>query len=114
MFRPVCTPARGTVDIISSHGIPRDLLDRLLMVRMKPYSSSEVTQIISIRAKTEGITIQDDALQHLSEVAENTSLRYELYVLFDNLLKFEFQPFSSGIICQKMCKFSVIATKLGY
>ena len=68
---------RGTKDIISPHGIPRDLLDRLLMVRMKPYNSSETVDIIRIRATTEGLTIEDKALQHLGEIAETTSLRSE-------------------------------------
>ncbi|XP_018015079.1 ruvB-like helicase 1 [Hyalella azteca] len=72
---------RGTTDIVSSHGIPRDLLDRLLMVRMKPYSSAEVMEIIRIRAATEGITIDDQALSNLSEIAENTSLRYAVRLL---------------------------------
>lgn len=66
---------RGTNDIISAHGIPRDLLDRLLVVRMKPYNSTEVLEIIRIRANTEGISIDEDALAQLSEIAENTSLR---------------------------------------
>lgn len=29
---------RGTEDIVSSHGIPLDLLDRLLIIRTLPYS----------------------------------------------------------------------------
>lgn len=72
---------RGTTDVVCPHGIPRDLLDRLLVVRMKPYSSVEVREIIRIRANTEGISIQDEALTHISDVAENTSLRYAIRLL---------------------------------
>ena len=43
-----CT-VKGTVDVVSAHGIPRDLLDRLLILQMKPYTSQEVSDIIRIR-----------------------------------------------------------------
>lgn len=66
---------RGTGDIISAHGIPRDLLDRIIIVRMKPYGQEEVAQIIQIRAQTEGIKIENDAIQELSNIAEKASLR---------------------------------------
>jgi len=75
-----CT-VKGTVDVVSAHGIPRDLLDRLLILQMKPYTSQEVSDIIRIRAQTEGIRIQEDALMHLSEMAEATSLRYAVRLL---------------------------------
>merc|ERR1739838_339063 len=37
---------KGTDDIVSPHGIPRDLIDRLIIVRMKPYGLEEVVKII--------------------------------------------------------------------
>merc|ERR1712137_1325797 len=40
-----CT-VRGTDDVVSSHGIPKDLLDRLLIIKTLPYSQEEMTQII--------------------------------------------------------------------
>ena len=51
-----CT-VRGTDDVVSSHGIPKDLLDRLLIIKTLPYSQEEMTQIIKIRAATETITV---------------------------------------------------------
>ena len=69
---------RGTGDIVSAHGIPRDLLDRIIIVRMKPYGQNEVAQIIQIRAQTEGIKIENDAIQELSAIAERASLRWVL------------------------------------
>merc|ERR1712147_361291 len=44
--RGVCT-IRGT-DIVSPHGIPVDLLDRLIIIRTLPYSVDEITQVVSI------------------------------------------------------------------
>ena len=76
---------RGTQDIVSPYGIPRDLLDRLLTVKMKPYSCGEMMEIIRIRATTEGISIDEDALQELSDTAERTSLRWEKILLFSNI-----------------------------
>ena len=40
---------RGT-NYKSPHGIPIDLLDRLLIVTTKPYSESELKQILIIRS----------------------------------------------------------------
>jgi len=72
--RGVCT-VRGTDDIVAPHGIPLDLLDRLLILRTLKYSAEEMVQIIRIRAKTEGLAIEDDALAALGVVGNATTLR---------------------------------------
>lgn len=72
---------RGTDDIFSAHGIPRDLLDRLLIIRTLPYTQEEMAQIVKIRAGTEGLQIDDDALNVLSEVGSRTTLRYAVQLL---------------------------------
>ena len=51
------------------------MLDRIIIVRMKPYGQDEVSQIIQIRAQTEGIKIDNSAIQELSAIAEKASLR---------------------------------------
>lgn len=66
---------RGTDDIISPHGIPLDLLDRLLIIRTLPYSVSEIEQIIRLRAQTESLSVDDEAISALSEIGNNTTLR---------------------------------------
>merc|ERR1712064_54622 len=53
--RGICT-IRGT-DIVSPHGIPVDLLDRLVLIRTMPYSVEEIVQVTSIRAQTENLSI---------------------------------------------------------
>merc|ERR1712196_483378 len=72
--RGVCT-IRGT-EIVAPHGIPTDLLDRLIIIRTLPYNLDETRQILSIRAQTEGIKIDEDALDLLAEIGSHTSLRY--------------------------------------
>jgi len=72
---------RGTTDIISPHGIPRDFLDRLLIIRTLPYSQEQMAQIIRIRAATEGLQIDEEALEILSEVGSKTTLRYAVQLL---------------------------------
>ncbi|XP_058826783.1 ruvB-like helicase 1 [Topomyia yanbarensis] len=72
---------RGTDDIVSPHGIPLDLLDRLLIVRTAPYNLSEIEQIIRLRAQTEGLNIEDAAIQTLSEIGANTTLRYAVQLM---------------------------------
>lgn len=39
------------------------------------YTTEEMVQIIRIRAKTEGLSIEDDALQALGEVGSRSTLR---------------------------------------
>lgn len=68
---------RGT-DVIAPHGIPLDLLDRVLIVRTLPYSQEEMVQIIKIRAQTEGIQLDDESLDLLGETGTKTTLRYYL------------------------------------
>lgn len=56
---------RGTEDVMSPHGIPLDLLNRLLIIKTLPYSKVEIEQIIKLRANTEGLQIENDALSTL-------------------------------------------------
>merc|ERR1711990_1286519 len=63
------------------HGMPVDLLDRLVIIRTLPYSVEEITQVVSIRSQTEGLEIEDEALTLLGEIGANTSLRYVVQLL---------------------------------
>jgi len=77
--RGMCT-IRGT-DIVSPHGMPVDLLDRLVIIRTLPYSVDEITQVVTIRSHTEGLEIEEEALALLGEIGVNTSLRYVVQLL---------------------------------
>jgi len=74
------THIRGT-DILAPHGIPVDLLDRLLIVPTETYAVQEMQEILSIRAATEKLEIGEAALQQLSQIAAATSLRYAVQML---------------------------------
>lgn len=65
----------GTDGIVSPHGIPLDLLDRLLIIRTMRYRIDEIVQIIAIRAHTEGISIDEEAVAFLGEIGSMTTLR---------------------------------------
>merc|ERR1712045_258504 len=71
---------RGT-EVESAHGIPRDLLDRLLIIRTLPYSEEEMVQIIKIRAATEGLTVEEDAVGVLGKIGSTATLRYAVQLL---------------------------------
>ena len=75
------TTVRGTTDIVSPHGVPSDLIDRLLIVRTVPYNKSEIREIIAKRAAVENLKLQDAALDLLAELGSNTSLRYSVQLL---------------------------------
>ena len=77
--RGVCT-IRGT-DMQSPHGIPVDLLDRLVIIRTLPYTPQEMVQILAIRAQTEGLAVDEDTLVKLGEVGARTSLRHVVQLL---------------------------------
>ncbi|KAL7696146.1 ruvb-like 1 DNA helicase [Lotmaria passim] len=76
---------RGT-EIRSPHGMPTDLLDRLLIIRTMNYNVSEITSIVEIRAQVEGVRIAESALSKLGEIGENTSLRYVAQLLTPALI----------------------------
>lgn len=71
---------RGT-EIVSPHGMPLDLLDRIMIIRTLPYSQEEVIQILKIRAQIEGIKLGDDSYQLLGEIGVKTTLRYAIQLL---------------------------------
>ncbi len=62
------TKIRGT-DIESPHGVPLDMLDRLIIIRTKPYTPDEVREIIKIRAREEKVSLANDALEVLTKIA---------------------------------------------
>ncbi|KAK9473297.1 TIP49 C-terminus-domain-containing protein [Dipodascopsis tothii] len=75
------TTIRGTEDITAPHGIPPDLVDRLLIVRTLPYNKDEVKLIIEKRMTTEGLTISASAVDLLALQGVKTSLRYALQLM---------------------------------
>jgi TBP-interacting protein len=75
---------RGT-DIEAPHGIPLDLLDRLLIIKMKPYTEDEIREILKVRAKEENVKLSDDALEALTKIGTETSLRYAVQLLAPSL-----------------------------
>eukprot|EP00882_Tetradesmus_deserticola_P019300 GHRQ01020764.1.p2 GENE.GHRQ01020764.1~~GHRQ01020764.1.p2 ORF type:complete len:151 (+),score=74.30 GHRQ01020764.1:181-633(+) len=77
--RGICE-IRGS-DILSPHGVPVDLLDRLVIIRTLPYTPQEMVQIIAIRAQVEGIDIDEESLAYLGEIGERTSLRHAVQLL---------------------------------
>lgn len=72
---------RGAPDIVSAHGVPLDMLDRLLIVRTLPYSREEMGQVLAIRAQVEGIQIEREALDALGDLGARTTLRYAVQLL---------------------------------
>ncbi|KAJ5779310.1 hypothetical protein N7457_007030 [Penicillium paradoxum] len=75
------TVIRGTDDISAAHGIPPDLLARLLIIPTNPYSPEEIKTIIRLRAKVENLSITEPALNKVSEHGSKVSLRYALQLL---------------------------------
>ncbi|KAJ1363307.1 RuvB-like protein 1 [Parelaphostrongylus tenuis] len=65
---------RGSGEM-SPHGVPRDLLDRLLIIPTVDYSLDELKKIISIRAAAEHVNLSPSCLKIVSEIAHETSLR---------------------------------------
>jgi len=77
--RGMCT-VRGT-EVVAPHGVPVDLLDRLMIVRTMPYALQEIVQILAIRAQTEGIQVAEEAYAYLGEIGVRSTLRYAVQLL---------------------------------
>jgi RuvB-like protein 2 len=71
---------RGT-NYQSPHGIPIDLLDRLLIISTQPYSPEELNHILSTRANEEDVQLEPKALELLTKMASETSLRYAIQLI---------------------------------
>ncbi|KAE8444434.1 E3 ubiquitin-protein ligase hel1 [Mollisiaceae sp. DMI_Dod_QoI] len=78
--RGMCT-IRGTEDLVSAHGIPPDLLARLLIVPTNAYEPDEIKRIVRIRVTVEGLAITEAALDKIAEHGSRISLRYALQLL---------------------------------
>ena len=71
---------RGT-QYKSPHGIPLDLLDRLMIISTAPYKEPEVKRILEIRCEEEDVEMLPEALDLLTRIALETSLRYAIHMI---------------------------------
>ncbi len=71
---------RGTDDT-SPHGVPLDLLDRLLIITTEPYSREEIRLIIETRSAEMGLLLDQGAIDKLTEIGYKNSLRYAIQLL---------------------------------
>jgi len=71
---------RGTV-YKSPHGIPIDLLDRLMIISTTAYSENEVRRILEIRCEEEDVEMAAAALDLLTKIGMETSLRYAIQMI---------------------------------
>lgn len=74
------TRIRGTA-YESPHGIPIDLLDRMVIIKTKPYEEKELRQILAIRAEEEDVEVEEDAMDVLTKIAKDSSLRYAIQLI---------------------------------
>merc|ERR1712037_611482 len=72
--------ARGT-KYKSPHGIPIDLLDRLLIIITSPYKQAEEQKILHIRCEEEDVEMNGAAAALLTRIAMETSLRYAIHMI---------------------------------
>lgn len=74
------TRIRGT-NYESPHGMPLDLLDRMIIIRTVPYTEKELKEILKIRCEEEDCLMNPDALTVLTRIATETSLRYAIQLI---------------------------------
>lgn len=83
------TTIRGT-NYKSPHGIPIDLLDRLLIISTQPYTEDEIRKILDIRCQEEDVDMSEGAKHLLTKIGVETSLRYAIHLIT-----------ASALACQK-------------
>ncbi|RLI11248.1 TATA box-binding protein [Candidatus Bathyarchaeota archaeon] len=74
------TTIRGT-DVRSPMGFPLDLIDRAVIIATHEYDKDSIREILRIRAREEKVTIDEEALERLTEIGSKTSLRYAVQLL---------------------------------
>jgi len=74
------TRIRGT-RYKAPHGIPMDLLDRALIISTARYSPEEIKEILTIRSQEEDVTLSAPALESLTKIGADTSLRYAIQLI---------------------------------
>ena len=74
------TTIRGT-DVKSPMGFPLDLIDRSVIIATHEYDAESIREILRIRAREEKVTIENDALDKLTKIGSETSLRYAVQLL---------------------------------
>ncbi|KAF2295589.1 hypothetical protein GH714_033247 [Hevea brasiliensis] len=74
------TTIRGT-NYKSPHGIPIDLLDRLLIITTQPYTKDEIRKIVDIRCQEEEVETSEEAKALLTHIGVETSLRYAINLI---------------------------------
>uniref|UniRef100_T1JDV2 Histone-lysine N-methyltransferase Suv4-20 n=1 Tax=Strigamia maritima TaxID=126957 RepID=T1JDV2_STRMM len=74
------TRIRGT-NYKSPHGVPIDLLDRLMIIPTTPYDENETKQILKIRCEEEDVEMSEDALTVLTRIGMETTLRYAIQLI---------------------------------
>ena len=77
--RGICQ-IKGT-EMNAPHGVPVDLLDRLVIIRTLPYTADEMVKILAVRATVEGLQVDEESLSYLGDVGSNTSLRHAVQLL---------------------------------
>ena len=76
---------RGT-NFRGPHGIPLDLLDRLMIIPTTTYSFDELRGILGVRCTEENVDMADDALELLTRIANETTLRYAIQMITTSYL----------------------------
>eukprot|EP01116_Phalansterium_solitarium_P017047 TRINITY_DN4110_c0_g1_i1.p2 TRINITY_DN4110_c0_g1~~TRINITY_DN4110_c0_g1_i1.p2 ORF type:complete len:466 (-),score=206.78 TRINITY_DN4110_c0_g1_i1:354-1751(-) len=74
------TTIRGT-HYRSPHGMPIDLLDRMLIIATEPYGEADVTRILQIRCEEEDVTATPAAVALLTRIGLECSLRYAIQLI---------------------------------
>lgn len=74
------TKIRGT-DYLSPHGMPIDLLDRMVIIHTSPYEEEDLAKILEIRAEEEDVELTEEAQELLVQIALETSLRYAIQLI---------------------------------
>ena len=65
----------------SPHGIPIDLLDRMVIITTEPYDEVDLAKIIKIRCEEEDVEMDEDATVVLTALGKTNSLRYALQLI---------------------------------
>lgn len=91
------TKIKGT-NVMALHGLPPDLLDRLLIIRTMKHTKEEILHIINLRAEIEGLELDASGKQALANIGMASSLRHAVQLLTPSAVLAKAKGLQGGVI----------------
>ena len=99
------TTINGTDDVLSPYGIPRDLLDRLMVIQTHSYDRDAIRSILLLRIEEEAKGIfMEKAVEALTNAGVEESLRYAMQLVTPSVKIMEMDEPDEKVVSEEHVK----------